>query len=157
MTHSKFKTPQYLLAATCIACFSTASLAESPAGLTTESEVRAEVADSMELIASYVEQERDAALERARTSLSQIDAVIEAREQELRENWAEMSDEARSAARSQMQGLRAARNVLGEKYGTLEAGSTEAWDELSGGFVDAWGSFSDAWDEATSGDDATSG
>jgi uncharacterized protein YhaN len=149
--------PAKLLVATGtgIAWLATVSLAEDPPGLTTESDVRAEISEAMAAVADYAEQERDAALTRARSALDRLDAAIEASEQDLRENWADMSVEARQTARDRMKNLRAARNRLGERYGALKAGSAEAWNELTDGFGSAWKALSDAWEEV--GEDASKG
>ena len=103
----------------------------------------------MATINEYAVQERDAALTEARSALDQLDAAIEAKEQDLRDNWADMSAEAQEMARSQMRELRTTRNALGERYGALKAGSTEAWAELKQGFGDAWDAFADAWQQGS--------
>jgi len=122
--------------------------AQDTEALTTREEVRAEISEAMEAIAAYTEQERDQALTEAREALTQLDAEIERREQALRENWSEMSAAARETARQQLQDLRDARNRLGERFGALQAGTSNAWDELSAGFSDAWTAFSEAWTAA---------
>lgn len=115
---------------------------------TTTQEVRSEIQQAMEAIADYSAQERDQALTTAREALNRIDAVIERREQALRENWSEMSEEARENASAQLRELREARNRMGERYGALRAGASDAWDELKTGFSDAWDAFSGAWTAA---------
>lgn len=127
--------------------------AQDSDALTTADEVRAEISDAMDAIAAYSEQERDQALAEAREALMRLDAEIERREQALRENWSEMSDDARETAESRLRDLRQARNRLGERYGALESGASSAWDELKTGFSDAWGAFSEAWSAAD--DDAS--
>lgn len=67
---------------------------------------------------------------KAREALNRLDAEIERHEQALRENWVEMSDAARETAQARLRDLREARNTLGERYGTLQAGTSDAWDEL---------------------------
>lgn len=148
MTNLLKNIPRTIFSASCVACLATVSIAESPAGLTTEEEVRSEVSEAMVAVANYAEQERDAALTQAQSALVQLDAAIEAREQDLREGWSDMTDEAQDAARARMKDLRDARNVLGERYGALEAGSAGAWVELKDGFGNAWDAFIEAWDNA---------
>jgi len=129
--------------------------AQDTDALTTAAEVRAEISEAMDAIAAYSEQERDQALTQAREALNRLDAEIERREQALRENWAEMSEQARETARGTLQDLREARNELGERYGALEAGASNAWDELKAGFSDAWNELDEAWtaaDEDTAAD-----
>ena len=113
--------------------------------LTTAEDVRTEISEAMHAIAAYSEQERDQALAEAREALNRLDAEIERREQALRENWAEMSDAVRETAEARLRDLRQARNRLGERYGALQSGTSNAWDELKTGFSDAWAAFSEAW------------
>lgn len=139
--------------ATVVALLSLPAAAQDSGALTTADEVRAEISEAMDAIADYSEQERDQALAEAREALNRLDAEIERREQALRDNWADMSGPARETAQAQLQNLRAARNRLGERYGALETGASNAWGELKTGFSDAWSAFSDAWrsaDEDTS-------
>jgi len=136
--------------ATAIACAALPAAAQDGDTFTTADKVRAEISEAMDAIGDYTEQERDQALTRAREALNRLDAEIERREQALRENWSDMSDEARETARDQLRDLRDARNRLGERYGALEAGASSAWDELKSGFSDAWGAFSEEWTAADS-------
>jgi phage-related tail protein len=113
--------------------------------VTTAEEVRAEISEAMDAIASYSEQERDEALAEARAALDRLDAEIQRRERALRQNWSEMSEATRETTEARLGDLRQARNRLGERYGALEAGASSAWDELKTGFSDAWSAFSEAW------------
>ena len=128
--------------------FAIPAAAQEEEPLTTPDEVRTEISEAMEAVADYSAQERDAALTEAREALDRLDAEIERREQALRENWADMSDAARENARERLNDLREARNELGERYGALQAGTRDAWEELRAGFADAWSTFSDAWETA---------
>jgi chromosome segregation ATPase len=115
---------------------------------TTPDEVRAEISDAMDAVATYSAQERDEALAEARAALDRLDAEIARREQALREGWSEMSEATRETAQARLRDLQQARNRLGERYGALESGASSAWDELTTGFADAWGAFSEAWSAA---------
>ena len=137
-----------LRAAGLAAMLAAPAAAQDTDALTTADEVRADISDAMDAIASYTEQERDQALAEAREALMRLDAEIERREQALRENWSEMSDAARETAEARLLDLRQARNRLGERYGALESGASNAWDELKAGFSDAWNDFSEAWSAA---------
>lgn len=125
--------------------------AQDTNALTTAEEVRAEIGQAMDAVASYTEQERDQALAKARAALLRLDAEIDRRERALRENWSEMSEAARETAEARLQDLRQARNRLGERFGALETGASTGWDELKTGFSDAWGAFSEAWGAADDG------
>jgi len=139
--------------AAAIACIAVPASAQDDEATTTADDVRAEISEAMEAIADYSEQESEEARTEAREALHQLDAEIERREQALRENWAEMSDQARETARDRSRDLRDARNRLGERFGALQAGTSSAWDELKAGFADAWDAFAETWSAA---DDETS-
>jgi len=134
--------------AAAIACIAVPALAQDDEATITAEDVRAEIAEAMDAIANYSEQESERAQVEAREALDQLDAEIDRREQALRESWAEMSDSARETARARLQELREARNRLGERYGALQAGTSSAWDELTAGFADAWDAFTEAWSAA---------
>jgi hypothetical protein len=40
--------------------------------------------------------------------------------------------------------MRQARNRLGERYGALQSGTSNAWDELKTSFSEAWAAFCEA-------------
>ncbi len=82
------------------------AVAQGTDDMTSAQEVRAEISEAMDAIAAYSEQESERALTEARAALAQLDAEIEAREQALREGWAEMSGAARDTARTRLQNLR---------------------------------------------------
>lgn len=143
-----FSSPKMLRGAAFLAVVAFTALpavAQGKDDMTSAQEVRAEISQAMDAIAAYSEQERDRALTEARAALDRLDSEIEQREHALREGWADMSDDARETARSQLRDLREARNRLGERFGALQSGTTSAWDELRDGFSDAWTAFSDAW------------
>lgn len=141
-----------MVAAAALACVAVPALAQdNSTAHTTTDDVRAEISEAMTAIVNYSEQERDQALASAREALTRLDIEIERREQALRENWADMSDSARETTRARVQDLREARNVLGERYGALQTGTSSAWDELKAGFSDAWTAFSKKWNAADKG------
>jgi ElaB/YqjD/DUF883 family membrane-anchored ribosome-binding protein len=137
-----------LVAAATLAVATGPAPAQEEDALTTAQEVRSEISEAMEAVGDYSAQERDEALTRAEAALDRLDAEIARREQALREEWSEMSADAREAARARLENLREARNELGERYGALQAGTSDAWDELTAGFSGAWEAFSDAWTSA---------
>jgi hypothetical protein len=121
------------------------AVAQDEDEMTSAQKMRAEISEAMEAIAAFSEQESAQALNETRVALDQLDAEIQQREQALREDWADMSADARKTASARLRDLREARNRLGERFGALQSGTSLAWDELQGGFSDAWTAFSDAW------------
>lgn len=142
------------IAAATIAVTAVPTLAQDKSPPATAEKVRTEITEAMDAIARYSEQKRDEALVDVRDALTKLDAEIARHEQVLRENWAEMSDAARENARTRVQELREARNELGERYGALQAGAKDAWEELKTGFANAWVAFSKKWNAPDNKDQA---
>lgn len=133
------------LALVCLLLLSGAANGLQEQESTTAEDLRREVSEAMEAIASYSAQQRDEALSKAREAMDRLDVEIERREATLRENWAEMSERSRELASARLQDMRQARQQLAEQYGGLASGSASAWTELRQGFSNAWSAFSDAW------------
>lgn len=111
----------------------------------THQQTREEIIESFTAVSDYTEDERDAAVTSARSGLEKLDAEIERQQEALRENWAEMSEEAREDARAAVRDLQQARNALGEKLGALQAGAGDLWEDLKDGFADAYDSLAELW------------
>ena len=111
-------------------------------------DVRAEIAEAMDAIGEYSQEQREEAETQAREALEQLDAEIAKYEESVRENWEAMSESAKESARERLKELRSARNELGERFGALQAETDSTWDELKAAFADAWDDVSDAWDSA---------
>lgn len=107
-------------------------------------EVQTEVAEAMEAIAAYSEAQREAAASDARAALDQLDAAVAARQLEMRNAWAELTEPARQDANARLAELQSALVGLAERVGTLQAGTDSAWEELSDGLMAAWGELSAA-------------
>lgn len=116
-------------------------------------QVQAQAAEAMQALAEYSAQERDQALSAAREAMAQLDQEIDAREETLRDQWADMSSSAREQAKASLAQLRRTRNALGERYGALESGMSSAWDELKDGFISAYDEVVEAWESSGSSSD----
>ncbi|MTI45065.1 hypothetical protein JM93_03679 [Roseibium hamelinense] len=110
-------------------------------------EVREQVREAIDAIGTYSAQERDKAVEAAKQALAELDADIAARQKELRENWSEMSNDAKASAEENMKALQDARNRLSERYGAIQVGAQNAWEDLKAGFADAYDELSRAWEK----------
>lgn len=113
----------------------------------TAAEMRNEIGEALQAVAAYSAQERDEAIAAARTGLDRLDAEIARRQQALREDWSDMTEEARADASRAIGALQGARNRLGERLGALQAGTASAWDELQQGFAGAFDALSKAWND----------
>ena len=119
-----------------------------PGAPTTTGQVRAEIAQAMDAIAAYSEQERDQALAAAGETLTRLDAEIDRREKAPREGCSEMSQATRDTAAARLRDPRQARNRPGERYGAPESGAGRAREDLKTGVLDARGAVSEAWSAA---------
>jgi len=141
------------LVAVALALTGPALAEQQGAGLTTPREVRTEISNAFDAVGDYAVQQRKQAVARAKEAMTKLDAELERRQDALRDAWGEMNQAARADARTAMRDLRQARNRLGERFGALEAGADEAWDELTNGFARAYRDLSETW---TQGDAAVS-
>ncbi len=123
---------------------------EGDAASMSADQVQEEATEAMQALAEYSAQERDQALSAAREAMAQLDQEIDAREETLREQWADMSKSAREQAKVSLAQLRDTRNALGERYGALESGMDSAWDELKAGFAAAYEEVVKAWESSGS-------
>lgn len=140
--------------------FAAALAMSSPVAAATEQEsksvdaadVRAEIAESVDAIGAYTAEQRDVAVAAAEKTLADIDNALDRFENSVRENWNELSEEAKAEARTAMENLRQERNKMAERIQALEGGANNTWDGLVEGVSDAWNDLEAVWedtDEAT--------
>lgn len=110
-------------------------------------DVRAEIAESVDAIGAYTAEQRDVAVAAAEKTLADIDTALDRFENNVRENWNDLSDEAQAEASTAMETLRQERNEFGEHVAALKSGADDAWDDLVNGFTDAWAEFESAWED----------
>lgn len=132
-----------LLAAPAAAQDGTATQDET--GTTGAEDVREEISDTMQAIADFSAEQRDEAVAMGREALDWADAELSSLEDNLRDSWSEMGEDARQSARMRLEDLREARNELGERYGALQAAAASAWEDVRAGFTQAWNDFAAAW------------
>lgn len=114
----------------------------------TMKELKQETADVMNKLKDYSVEQRDDALEAAKSAMETVDKRINALEKSIDENWDDMSDAARTESREKMRMLRQQRVELAEWYGGLKEGSAKAWKEVKEGFGKAYSALQSAWHES---------
>jgi DNA repair exonuclease SbcCD ATPase subunit len=124
------------------------AIASETAPFVSAKEVRSEISESMDAIAEYTAQERKQAVAEAEEAMNKLDAEIDRYAAAMKENWSEMSEDARASAEKGLAKLQAARTELGARYDALEAGTADAWDDLKADFAAAWDSFAETWESA---------
>ncbi len=129
--------------------FATAGFSQESADQTTTLEqVRTEISEAFRAIGKYSIDQRDLVFSQIEQTMTRIDDEIDVLENRTRENWSEMTDEAKERRAAALRELRTRRNELSERYGALKHGAETAWEELQEGFSDAWDALSDAWQSA---------
>ena len=114
----------------------------------TMDKVQMKISKAFDAVANYSVEQRDEAVKSISASLNEIDQEIELLEARARDQWGDMSEEARGKASKALRNVRQQRNVLGEKFGALQEGADSAWDNLKAGIADAWKSLKTAWQDA---------
>jgi hypothetical protein len=122
-----------------------AGFAKSYEDNTTVKSVQQEAQDLIEALKGYTADQRDAAIQRSKRALDILDTRIDELETKIADDWDQMSKAAREKTRESLKTLRKKRNDVAEKYGSLKASSTSAWEEMKQGFSDAYEDLSDAW------------
>lgn len=105
-------------------------------------------ATAVDSLMDYSADQRDAAVVKAGETLEQMDEQLAVLERRTAEEWQEMSVEAREARTLGMRKLEEKRRELAEWYGGMKHSSVQAWGEVKEGFVDAYKTMAEAWDEA---------
>ena len=122
--------------------------AESSEEKTSIEEVKQETQDLIQALETYTADQRDEAVQRAKTALHNLDARIDSLEKRIDDNWDQMNKAAREKARATMKALRKQRNKVAEWYGGLKASSADAWEHMKKGFSDAYKALGDAWEKS---------
>lgn len=120
--------------------------AESSGGSSVESlkqETR-ELGQALKEFGADQKAEAEASIER---TLAALDKRIETLQQELDQNWDDMSDKARERSRKSLESLREQRERVQNWYDELQASSSSAWERAKQGFSNAYEALSEQWNE----------
>ncbi len=105
---------------------------------TSAADVRRELNETLQTLASYSADQRDAAVAKAKEALAKTDARIEQLQEKIERDWQPMSQEARKQAQETLKALRKQRTEIAEWYGGLKHSSANAWDEIKQGFAHSY-------------------
>lgn len=122
--------------------------AKSSEEKTSIKEVKQETQDLIQALGAYTADQRDEAVQRAKTALNNLDKRIDALEKRIDDNWDQMNKAAREKARANLKALRKQRNEVAEWYGSLKTSSAGAWEHIKKGFSDAYKALGDAWEKS---------
>ncbi|MCL7943784.1 hypothetical protein [Marinobacter sp. ATCH36] len=120
--------------------------AESSEGSSVESlkEETRELGQALKEFGADQKAEAEAAIE---STLAALDKRIETLQQELDQNWDDMSEKARERSRKSLESLREQRERVQTWYDELQASSSSAWERAKKGFSDAYEALSEQWND----------
>lgn len=124
------------------------AVAAPPDSERSAAQLRKEVSEAAEAIRRYTAEQRDEALEKAKSALGAVDSQLASLEGYVDRNWDTMSDAARARARAALRELREQRVEVAEWYGSLKSSAPELWDHAKKGFSDAYAALRGAWHKA---------
>ncbi len=128
--------------------FAPIGLAQTSSDQTTMQDVKSEAADVAKAIKKYSANQKDQAIESAKSALNELDARIEKLETTIEQQSDKMTEAARENARKTMKALREQRNSLAEWYGGMKHSSNDAWEHVKEGFSESYSALTGAWDKA---------
>ncbi len=102
--------------------------------------------ESIEQIQAYGADQKNEAVDASRSAAEAIDARLQQMENWVARNWDKLSEEAREDKRETISDLRRQRNDLAEWFGAMKHSSAESWEEVKGGFVNAYNTLGEKFD-----------
>jgi hypothetical protein len=122
-----------------------------------ESQVdRSATRDAVDRIRDISIARRDEALAQARKSSEAIDRDIARLQDDVRDRWGTLGEDAKTRMRSALADLRERRTRAAEWNGGMQHASDRAWEEVKIGFVDSYHTLSDSFGKARAQFDASS-
>lgn len=113
-------------------------------------DVKEKVTEAARAIEKYSVDQRDEAVKKAKAALDDLDVRIDSVESQLNKKWDQMDQSARMKARAALAALRKQRNEVGEWYGGLKHGSSNAWEDVKKGFLKSYQGLRDTFDKVRS-------
>jgi hypothetical protein len=124
------------------------SFAADTGAKTAGGDVSKKIDETADAIRNYSAEQRDEALRNAKSVLDDADARIDRFESDMGRNWDKMNASARKHAQETMRRLRKQRQDLSQSYGELKRSSSNAWEEVKGGFARSYGALRDSFSKA---------
>ena len=110
-------------------------------------ELQHDTHEVMESLGDYTAQQRDAVVSEVNQSLTQLDRYTERMQERIDANMQVMSIESQELARDAMEKLREQRAVVNVHLEQLANNTTDTWDEVKDGFVEAYEQMYEAWEK----------
>lgn len=111
-------------------------------------DIKQETIELLQALKAYGVDQRDEAVEQARTALGNLDKRIETLESHMLEHWDEMDQAARDKSQASLQALRRQRTRVAEWYGGMKSSSASVWGHMKEGFSSAYSALHGAWQKS---------
>ena len=111
-------------------------------------DVKKEVAEAAEAIKHYSADQRDEALDKAKSAMESLNAEIDRLRASIDDKWSKMDKAARHKARAALDGLQEQRRRMAESYAALKESSADTWGHVRKGFSDSFEDLHEAWQKA---------
>ena len=111
--------------------------------------VKKEVSEAADAIERYSADQRDQALDKARTVMVSLDGKIDRLRSSIKHKWDHMDQSARRKADETLHELQKQRQHVADSYTALKDSSTGAWGQMKKGFADSYDDLEHAWQKAS--------
>lgn len=101
-------------------------------------EVKQKALETYEALKRYSAEQREEAVAATREGLRELDERIAEIQQQLDEQWDDLSDETRREMRESLDALHRKREEVAEWLGGMRHSSAGAWEEVKTGFADSY-------------------
>jgi len=132
----------------CLVGIVSPTLASRSTDGTSAEQVKQDVGQAIESIATYSAARRDEAVAKASAALERLDRHISRLEDRANAEWDRMDRAARERLQATLRALRKQRNDLAEWSGRLRESSAGAWEQVKRGFVESYRALTDAFSKA---------
>jgi hypothetical protein len=117
-------------------------------GFAQSSDVKKEINETLQAIASTTEEQRDQAKLKAEELVGRLDTEIRNLEAEIDKRSGEMTWAAKLRLNSNLRQLKRRRNDLAKHYDALREDTKQAWEDIKSGFVDGVRAVTEKLDDA---------
>lgn len=133
---------KYFIVFSLLALFVAATLSSVKAA---DTDVGKETREALAAIGVYSVEQKDAAVEKVKEMMDDLDERINELEGEAGEKWSDLKGSSREKYQTSLVALRKQRNELAEWYGSMKDSSKNAWNEVKIGFAKSYDTLVGSW------------
>lgn len=133
MKHA-LKTALFALMFPALAAVAPASLADEGG----DAAMTKDIEQAVEALKHTAAAQKDAALQKAKLTLDDMNKQIKQLENQLNDDWSDLNQFARQSNSATLDKLHDQRDELSRRYDELKSSSASAWDNAKQGFIDSY-------------------